>query len=156
MSNRLKRRKAKKNKKQQKSGSASCIHVETPAGSFLGEPRGSDGWMVLQGYQVNPNIPPEQVMQQCGCPDSGETYTKPFEHKYMAWPKHNLLQLREELFAQLTELNGGVEPLIMVRGPLWLEVEFIENILSFELRPPRGCAPKVALMGEGRRGSEAC
>ena len=59
MSNRLKRRKAKKNKNQRRRATTSCVHVETPAGSFLGEPRGPDGWMVLQGYQVNPEVPPE-------------------------------------------------------------------------------------------------
>ncbi len=160
MSSRLKRRKNPRKSKNRKNWrrpgklgqSEKSRWVETPAGSFLGEPRGTDGWMVLEACDVNPDIPQEQVMQQCGCPDTGETYVRPFEQRYLGWPEHTLLQLREELLQQLAELNGGEEPPLMMRGPLWLEVEFVENVLNFELRPPCGCQPKVAVLSD----SQAC
>ena len=48
------------------------IHINTYAGTFRGRPRGKGGWIVLDSYEINPGVPPEQVMQTCACPDSGE------------------------------------------------------------------------------------
>jgi len=117
------------------------VTVETECGFFIGEMRGDDGWMILHSMKLKEGVGARMAVQQCMCPEHGEMFTRPFDHRYRMVSEADLEHMRTATMLRLTELNDGIEPFIELNGPMWLEVEFIENVLIFELRPPCGCRP---------------
>ena len=94
--------------------------------------------MVLSSYELRPEVAPDQALHACGCPESGETYVKPYDgrHRHLgqAEQRARLAEL-EKIFRDL----GGVSGPSLPGRPLWLQLEFLENVLDFELNPPCGC-----------------
>jgi hypothetical protein len=113
------------------------VEVNTYAGTFIGRARGR-GWLELVSYEADPNLPVEQVLQVSRCPDRGETFVKPIEGRYRDRAEAELV---ERVAAAERRLEGmGSDPSAQVREtPLWLRLEFLQNVIDFELHPPCGC-----------------
>ncbi len=139
MSNRLKKRKPHKPRQRVKEGR--LVEVTTYAGRFSGRARGKNGWLELQSYEINPDMPPDQVMQRTACPDTGQSFAKPFEGHYRHLSEDELKE-RLETVEEFIRQMGGFTPPDMGQ-PLWLRVEFLENVIDFELNPPCGCLSRV-------------
>lgn len=135
MASRLK----KKGRKKACHSTGRMIHINTYAGTFRGRPRGRGGWIVLDSYEINPGVPPEQVMQTCGCPDSGEIYSKPFQGLYRDWSEPALRERIAQAQDFIRQMGGTCG--FATNIPTWLQLEMLENIIDFELNPPCGCKP---------------
>jgi len=113
------------------------------AGEQLGLsfPEGPQGWMRQETWDQQHQ--PGQQAQLSQCRATGETWVKPIVGRYRNRTEEEL----EKRLAILTDLAlslGGAEP-FFADGPTWFHVEFFENVLEFELRPPCGCPPHRAL-----------
>ncbi|MDY0003389.1 MAG: hypothetical protein RBU30_18970 [Polyangia bacterium] len=119
---------------------APFVAWEEESGFGLCFPAGEQGWVPLETWQRVHRRPGQQA-QLCICLATGQTWVKLLAGRYRD-------REQEDLRARLALLEG-----IMVRlggspatghGPLWLEVEMLENALEFDLRPPCGCPPNKA------------
>jgi len=118
----------------------SLVELSTPTGKFIGEPRGNNGWMVLHTCEPDPDVPPDQVMQQSSCPTTAESFVKPFEGRYRNLTEGEQRECLEVMQAGIRALGGRIPP--DMGQPLWLQAEFLENVINFELHPPCGCKPE--------------
>ncbi len=152
MSSRWKRRKARCEASER--GAAAWgeaeeqLTVTTAAGRFTGRPAGERGWMRLTGMRLAPavaGVPVEQVVASASCPETGEVFVKPLTGRYRKLPEAELRRRRDELEGFLKRL-GPFERLFQ-SGPLWMQVEHLEDIIEFEMEPPCGC---------GQPGGAAC
>jgi len=145
MSNRLKRRKRDRIKgaigEDRERGKA--VEVTTWAGTFKGRSRGRTGWMVLESYLLRPEVAPGQAMHTCGCPETGETYVKPYDGRYRHLSEAEQRSRLAELERAIRDLGGSAGPALRAE-PLWMQLEFLENVLDFELNPPCGCPGPMA------------
>ena len=140
MSNKLKKIKARnKNKKQPEKTMLEIerVIVTTEAGTFIGEPRSESGWMTLESYSLNGRMPLEAALQKSCCGETGEVFVKPFDGRYQTLSDDDLRKMIgkiESIFAR-----AGVQVGISPEVPLWMQAEYLENTLDFEIDPPCGC-----------------
>lgn len=131
MSSRLKGRPRRRRKTGRR------VEVQTFAGTFSGRQRGG-GWLELSSYEIDPRLPPDQALQASRCPHKGEVLFKPIEGRYRGCSERQLAQQVAEAEARLAELGAGAK-VTTRESPLWLQLEFLENVIGFELDPPCGC-----------------
>lgn len=147
MGSRLKKRKRRAKWRETQAGKVRergrAVEVTTWAGTFSGRSRGETGWMVLDSYVLRSDVNPAKALHSCGCPETGETYVKPYDGRYRHLSDAQQRARLAELERTFSKLGGQMGP--GLRGePLWLQLEFLENILDFELNPPCGCPAAAA------------
>jgi 2'-5' RNA ligase len=140
MSNRFKKIKRKKKRDKMEIGKADSkpVSVQTGAGTFIGQQRSDSGWMTLEGFSMNPGQGSlDQAVQQSACEVSGEVFVKPITGHYKDQPEETLRQM----VAEIKEVfdSFGVPAVVSPGMPLWLQAEFLSNLLDFEMQPPCGC-----------------
>ena len=94
------------------------------------------GWMPMETYEKRGL--PARHMQIYGCPASGEIWVKRLVGRYRRRDKALLLK-RLQVLEEVAVLHGGA--IDQGSSPLWLQVEFLENVLEVRLHPPCGCPP---------------
>jgi hypothetical protein len=114
------------------------VRVETAAGTLYGRARGKRGWMTLDEARLAPGADLNQVAHVTSCPASDEIYVKPLDGRYRDLPPAEQQQLRSQFENSLRRLGGTV---IMGGGafPLWKQLEYLENVIDYEVDPPCGC-----------------
>lgn len=114
------------------------MRVETAAGTLYGRARGKRGWMTLDEVRLAPGADLNQVAHVTSCPASDEVYVKPLDGRYRDLPPAEQQQLRTQLENSLRRLGGTV---IMGSNvfPLWKQLEYLENVIDYEVDPPCGC-----------------
>ena len=113
------------------------VEVNTYAGTFVGRARGR-GWLELDRYEIDPDLPVEHTMQTNLCPERGEIFIKPIEGRHRGRAEAELIELVAAAEQRLREMGAG--PTCEVQStPLWLRLEFLHNVIDFELHPPCGC-----------------
>ncbi|MBW1809968.1 MAG: hypothetical protein JRJ19_16975 [Deltaproteobacteria bacterium] len=140
MSNRLKKIKRKEKKKRVKGEPVDSkqINVQTDAGTFIGRQRSDSGWMTLEGFSMNSGKGSlDQAVQQSACEVSGEVFVKPITGHYKDQPEDKLRQMVAEIKDVFDSF--GVPAIVSPGMPLWLQAEFLSNLLDFEMEPPCGC-----------------
>ena len=84
------------------------------------------------------------------CPETGQTFVRRFTGKYKGLPDGTLQEVLAELDARIHELAIDVN--VPPGTPAWIQAEYLEHVLNFELDPPCGCgshlAPVDAVAGE--------
>lgn len=116
------------------------VKIETFAGWFIGEVRGN-GWLVnIKDYEVDPETPPDQIMQRSVCPDTGEAFIKPFDGRYRDLSDEEQEECLKVMREMVDTLSGRSIP-DNEFVPVWVQAEFLENVVDFELHPPCGCEP---------------
>lgn len=102
---------------------------------------GEQGWAPLATWARLHRRPGQQA-QLCSCLATGQTWVKLLVGRYRDRDEEDLrarLAVLEGLVMRLGGSSGRGE------GPLWLQVELLENALEFDLRPPCGCPPNALL-----------
>ena len=79
------------------------------------------------------------VLHLCPCLHTGQVFAKPITGAYAKEPTSEVELRLGVLIHQL--LSIGV-PMLDLDMELIYKVEFLENLLEFELDPPCGCPPK--------------
>lgn len=112
--------------------------VELEEGFRVDLPGGPQGWMPLTTYEKHHRPGLQVQMSNCGI--SGETWVKRLVGRYR---EKDEASLRQRLRVLEQVADHAVGRLGFRDGPLWLQVEFLENVIEFHLRPPCGCPPAV-------------
>lgn len=104
-------------------------------------PEDDQGWMAHDDWEKHGRA--REQVQMSTCPKTGVTWVKPLVGRHEGEDEEAL----RERFALLTEMTQllGKGPSFFGGGPLAFQVEFLENVLEFELRPPCGCPPPAGL-----------
>jgi hypothetical protein len=106
------------------------------------KPKKNQGWMTWEVFcreyekgRVGPNI------QKSGCKQTGEVYVRPVTGRFRNQPEEKLQRMVEEL-CQIFAATGQ-PPAMDTDEPLWMQAEFLDNMLDFELNPPCGCPSEL-------------
>ncbi len=108
---------------------------------------GPQGWILEDEYDNLPDSIRRKDWQMCRCPKSGKFWYKRIVGRYRDLDDAELRPRRDQVAAYYESLPNREGPAVRVGddGPLWSELEFIENVMEFELRPPCGCEPLIQL-----------
>jgi len=142
MSCRWKKKQARRKKKKQKlsldKGAGEMVRITSDAGTFIGRKRSESGWMNLEGYTMkSAKHTPDMVMQQSCCAVTGEIFVKLLDGRFKGLPDEQLREIIARIQKIFASAGGmvGTNPTL----PLWLQAEYLDNALDFELDPPCGC-----------------
>ncbi len=147
MSNRFKKRKSRRTRRTAALSGANAprtveaggrLKVETAAGILYGCARGKRGWMTLDEVRLAPGADLNQLAHVTSCPKTDEVYVKPLDGRYQGLAPAEQQQLRTELENNLRRL-GGTVMIDSGAWPLWKQLEYLENVIDYEVDPPCGC-----------------
>lgn len=110
------------------------VEMDTGFGITLQD--GPKGWMSMETYEKRADR--GKRMQIYGCPKTGELWVKSILGRYRGKDEESLSQ-RLRVLEEVAACHGG--SIALEGGPLWMQVEFIENVLEVRMRPPCGCPP---------------
>ncbi len=99
-------------------------------------------WMTWDEFRreyENARVAPD--VQQSGCRATGEVYFRPITGRFKRKPEEELRQIVEDLLQVF--VRAGHPPMMDPRTPLWLQAEFLDNMLEFEMNPPCGCPSEL-------------
>ena len=102
---------------------------------------GGQGWVPLTTWSRHHRRPGQQA-QMCSCLATGQTWVKLLVGRYRDREEEDLEARLALLEGLLMRLGGSPT---RGEGPLWMQVEILENALEFDLRPPCGCPPNSLL-----------
>ena len=97
-----------------------------------------NGWTKLEDFLAQDQENWSCALQKSACEVTGEIFVRKITGRYQDVPKDQLQQIVDET-RQLFQDNEEL-PMIDKTQPLWVQAEFLENILDFETTPPCGCA----------------
>jgi hypothetical protein len=120
---------------------------EPVAGVGIRFSEGPQGWILEDEYDNLPDSIRRKDWQMCRCPKSGKFWYKRIVGRYRELDDAELRPRRDQVAAYYESLPNREGPAVRVGddGPQWYELEFIENVMEFELRPPCGCEPLIQL-----------
>lgn len=117
---------------------AGLVDETAKAGIEIVELEGTRGW--LRAEELEHYRGPYRGVQVAVCPTRGEVWVKVHVGRHRRQDKA-LLKRRLAMLEEVAAQQGGLGLVEVGRGPLWKQVEFLENVLEFRLRPPCGCPP---------------
>lgn len=79
-------------------------------------------------------------IQRSGCHKTGVAYVRILTGCLKDLPAGQL-QAKIDNVSRMMVVATGREPMLDPHEPLWIQAEFLENLLDFERNPPCGCAP---------------
>lgn len=80
-------------------------------------------------------------VQQSGCRVTGEVYLRPITGRFKDRSEEELQRMVDDLLQVF--IRAGHPPEMDARTPLWLQAEFLDNMLEFEMNPPCGCESEI-------------
>jgi len=81
------------------------------------------------------------ALQKSACEVTGEVFVRPITGRFKDIPEERVQQKVEEI--RLIFKNAGHPLSLNPCQPLWIQAEYLENILDFELNPPCGCSSDI-------------
>jgi hypothetical protein len=145
MSCRWKKRKRRKKKKKRKHSGEAATHlvIETPEGTaFLAGPPKAPAWMSMGDYLVaRQKGEAGNECQQSVCATTGDAYVRPITGRFKHLPEEKLKRMVDDLMQVF--VRAGHSPVMDPGQPLWMQAEFLDNMLEFEIDPPCGCASEL-------------
>lgn len=91
-------------------------------------------------------------IQRSGCKTTGDIYIRVMTEKYKDLPEKELKEKVVHVVETIAKATGE-PPVLDPTVPLWIQAEFCENMLDFELHPPCGCKPDPKFL-EGDNGGK--
>lgn len=103
-----------------------------------GEPK----WMTLGKFSsLNEHGELSMAVQQSCCKVSGEVFVRAITGRFKDLPSGQLAKMVDELLQVF--VRAGYPPELDPGQPLWMQAEFLDNLMEFELDPPCGCESEL-------------
>lgn len=100
------------------------------------------GWMTWDEFGREYEKDRERPdVQQSGCQATGEVYVRAITGRFKNKPEEELRQMVDDL--RQVFVRAGYPPVVNAKTPLWLQAEFLDNMLEFEMNPPCGCPSEL-------------
>ncbi len=100
-------------------------------------PTGPSQWMTQDAFDNDPRYARVKEAHYTTCAETGQVFVKPFDGRFRHLSRKELNSKIHELQGALIQA-GGI-PAVPARAPRWMELEFLDNILEFEIAKPCGC-----------------
>ena len=81
------------------------------------------------------------AVQQSSCQTSGDVFIRPITGRFKGLPAKRLRKMYDELLEAFSQ--AGHRPTMDTSQPMWMKVEFLDNMMDFELNPPCGCESEL-------------
>ena len=111
-------------------------------------PNSEAQWMTAEAFESDPRFAHVVEAHYTSCAKTGQRFVKPLDGRFRDLPRRELKHKIREL-RQAIARAGGVPP-VPDKMPRWQELEFLDNILEFEIVKPCGCdyGPEGPVVGE--------
>lgn len=97
-----------------------------------------EGWLNVTDLVIEGREPPEGRLQLTSCWRSGDLFIKPVRGRYRGLPLHEIASRSAEIRPLLDAMGLVVDPDPALSPAEHLE--YLENVLEFEMTCPCGCA----------------
>jgi hypothetical protein len=81
------------------------------------------------------------AVQQSCCEVTGEVFVRPITGRFKGLSGEQLTEKVDELVQVF--VRAGFPPVMDPGQPLWMQAEFLDNLMDFELNPPCGCESEL-------------
>ena len=99
-------------------------------------------WMSLESFSTKEESGEGGIaMQQSSCQVSGEVFVRPITGRFRGLPVKQLRKMFDEMLGAFSRV--GHTPIMETSQPMWMKVEFLDNMMDFELNPPCGCKSEL-------------
>ena len=99
-------------------------------------------WMTMDEFRrqhEQGRVGPE--FHSSGCQKTGEMFVRPLTGRLKDKSEEELKRIVDDICQVF--IRAGHPPVLGSTTPLWIQAEFLENMLEFEMNPPCGCESEI-------------